>query len=140
MNKLIVGASAALAVMTLSDAAFARNDRAVFPMAGVLNQGSPAIDRQVPVHFGAAGGQAISPIKVSVKIAAGAQPRDACNQAFKQAVIQLQDRAKALGGNSVANIASIHGRTQMTGSSEFLCGIGNVQTNVVLQGTAMRGR
>ena len=138
MKKMIKFAMAATAVVAISDAALARNDRAVFPIAAALKSG--AIDRGTPIHFGSTGGQALGPLKVSVKVSVGSQPQDACNRAFADAIGQLQSKAQQLGGNAVGSIASIHGRSQMTGGSEFLCGIGSVQTNVVLQGMAVRRR
>jgi uncharacterized protein YbjQ (UPF0145 family) len=158
MKRLMTSSMAALAVVAGSDAAFARNDRAVFPISGAMARsvGAPVdrkeaqfrrmagqpvrsrLDGGVAINFGGGGGQALGGVRANVRLSVGGAPQDACNRAFKEALIQLQSKAKALGGNGVGNITSQHLGSKMSGGSEYLCGVGSVQTNVILEGVAYR--
>ena len=138
MNLALKSTLTAMVIFGVSGTAHARNDRTVHPIAAALN--SVPLDRTTPIHFGATGGQALGPVKASVRVAAGGNPPIACGRAFAEAIGQLQAKTKQLGGTAVGSIVSIHGHTKMTGNIEFQCGVGNVQTHVILEGVAMRGR
>jgi hypothetical protein len=138
MNIALKSVLAAIAIVSVSSPVHARNDRTVHPIAAAL-KGVP-LDRTTPIHFGTTGGQAIGPVKASVRVPVGGNPPIACGRALAEAVAQLQAKTKQLGGTAVGSIVSIHGHTKMTGNVEFQCGVGFAQTHVILEGVAMRGR
>lgn len=138
MNFALNAVLTAIAIVGLSGAVHARNDRTVHPIAVALK--AVPLDRTVPIHFGPTAGQPLGPVKASVRIPVGGNPPSACSRGFADAVAQLQAKAKQLGATSVGNIISIHGHTRMTGNVEFQCGVGYAQTHVILEGVAMRGR
>jgi len=60
--------------------------------------------------------------------------RGACHVAFPSAIIALQDRAKAEGGNAVVGIRSIARNDDLESSRKYRCPAGNVVANVALSG------
>jgi uncharacterized protein YbjQ (UPF0145 family) len=143
MRILISGLLAVATMSTLVGAAYARNDRTVLPLAGVLRTSSGAQDRvdtQIPVQFGGSigGGSVVSGTgKVGL---GGSSPKDACDRALRTAVSNMQLRAIALGATAIRGVATVHGRTESASGSEYLCGVGNVQTSVIVRGVAVGGR
>jgi hypothetical protein len=58
-----------------------------------------------------------------------------CSRAFVSAVIALQDRAKAEGGNAVIDIKSITKHNDLVSATQFRCADGAFASNVALSGT-----
>lgn len=58
-----------------------------------------------------------------------------CSRAFLSAVISLQDRAKAEGGNAVIDIKSITKHNDLVSATQFRCAAGTFAVNVALTGT-----
>jgi hypothetical protein len=63
---------------------------------------------------------------------------DACNLVFLSAIIQLQERARAEGGDAIIDIKSITKHNDLVSSTEFRCAAGNVVANVALTGTVVK--
>jgi uncharacterized protein YbjQ (UPF0145 family) len=63
---------------------------------------------------------------------------DACNLVFLSAIISLQKRAQAEGGNAVIDIKSTTRHNDLSSSTEFRCVAGNVIANVALTGTVVK--
>lgn len=134
------------AVCLVSMSALARNDRSVQSLDEALN--SPpvvALERDVRVYFGNQRhprvARTIGEWSSQRRGSAGRdepQTRAGCHQAFAEALEQLQRRAAREGGDAVINIYSVHGGVPMRSGTQYLCGIGNVQTAVRLTGTVVR--
>jgi uncharacterized protein YbjQ (UPF0145 family) len=63
---------------------------------------------------------------------------DACNLVFLDAIIQLQKRAQAEGGDAVIDIKSTTKNNDLTSATEFRCDAGAVIANVALTGTVVK--
>ena len=63
---------------------------------------------------------------------------ESCNRAFASAIISLQDRAVAEGGNAVINIHSFYKEKEMFSESVFECHKGVFVTRVALKGRVVR--
>lgn len=59
---------------------------------------------------------------------------EACKWVMLSALLSLQDRVKAEGGNAVINIESFYKRQPMVSSSEYECHAGAVIAGVALRG------
>lgn len=64
--------------------------------------------------------------------------QDACKWAFLSAMISLQDRAIAEGGNAVVNIRSFYKKRDFTSATEFECGAGAMVAGVALVGDVVK--
>jgi uncharacterized protein YbjQ (UPF0145 family) len=142
--RVIMSGLLAVAIMpTLAGTTYARNDRTVLPLAGVLRTSTGAQDRvdaQIPVQFGgsAGGGSTVSGVgKVGL---GGSNPKEACDRALRTAVSQMQSQAVVLGATAIRGVTTVHGRTVSTSGSEYFCGVGNVQTSVIVRGVAIGNR
>lgn len=134
------------AVCLVSLSAMARNDRSVQSLDEAMN--SPpvaAMSRDVRVFFGNQRhprvAQTIGEWSSQRRGSAGRdepQTRAGCHYAFAEALEQLQKRAAREGGDAVINIYSVHGDVPMKSATQYLCGIGNVQTAVRLTGTVVK--
>ena len=62
----------------------------------------------------------------------------ACEWAFLSAIIQLQRKAAALGGNAVINIKSNYDRIETSSTTTFKCAVGSVIAGVALKGTIVK--
>ena len=63
---------------------------------------------------------------------------DACNRVFISAIISLQKRAQAEGGNAVIDIKSRTKDNELVSATRFRCAAGNVVANVALVGTVVK--
>ena len=61
----------------------------------------------------------------------------ACERAFIAAVVSLQRRAKAEGGNAVINIKSYYDNRESSSETTYVCGLGKVRSGVFLVGTVV---
>ena len=64
--------------------------------------------------------------------------QEACKWAFLSAMISLQDRASAEGGNAVVNIRSFYKKRDFTSATEFECGAGAMVAGVALVGDVVK--
>jgi uncharacterized protein YbjQ (UPF0145 family) len=64
--------------------------------------------------------------------------QEACKWAFLSAMISLQDRAIAEGGNAVVNIQSFYKKREFTSATEFECGAGAMVAGVTLVGDVVK--
>jgi len=64
----------------------------------------------------------------------GKSDREACKWAFLSAMISLQQRAIAEGGNAVVNIRSNYRRNAFSSATEFECGAGAIMAGVTMVG------
>jgi len=68
----------------------------------------------------------------------GKSDRDACHVAFLSAIIALQQRAKADGGNAIVDIRSITRHNDLDSSSNYRCVAGAMVANVALTGRIVK--
>ena len=59
---------------------------------------------------------------------------EACEWVMLSALLSLQDRVRAEGGNAVVNIESFYDRRPMSSTSEYECHAGAIMAGVVLRG------
>ncbi|KIN13863.1 excinuclease ATPase subunit [Vreelandella titanicae] len=59
---------------------------------------------------------------------------EACQWVMLSALISLQDRIKAEGGNAVVNIESFYDRQPMASNTEYECHAGAIMAGVALRG------
>lgn len=62
----------------------------------------------------------------------------ACEIAFLSALISLQKRAQAEGGNAVVDIVSITRNENLSSASKYRCAAGNTVANVALSGRVVK--
>ena len=68
----------------------------------------------------------------------GKSDQKACEWAFLTAMITLQDRAVAEGGNAVINIRSYYYKNDFSSATEFECGAGAVMAGVTMVGEVVK--
>lgn len=66
--------------------------------------------------------------------AVGKSDEKACKWAFLSAMVTLQDRAIAEGGNAVVNIHSFYYKNEFSSATEFECGAGAIMAGVTMIG------
>lgn len=64
--------------------------------------------------------------------------KDGCERAFLSAMLSLQDRARAEGGNAVINIQSYYKKEAFVSDSEYECAAGKIMGGVALRGTVVK--
>lgn len=68
----------------------------------------------------------------------GKSDQKACKWAFLSAMISLQERAVAEGGNAVVNIRSYYKKHDFSSATEFECGAGAMVAGVTLVGEVVK--
>ena len=64
--------------------------------------------------------------------------KDGCERAFLSAMLSLQDRARAEGGNAVVNIESYYKKESFVSDTEYECAAGKIMGGVALRGTVAK--
>ena len=70
--------------------------------------------------------------------AVGKSDHRACEWVFLSALLSLQDRAIAEGGNAVVNVRSFYKKNTFSSTSEYECHAGAVIAGVALKGEVVR--
>ncbi|WP_118183568.1 excinuclease ABC subunit A [Paraburkholderia phosphatilytica] len=68
----------------------------------------------------------------------GKSDEKACQHVFLSAVIELQQRARAEGGDAVINIVSNYHNEERESATEFTCGAGAIIAGVALKGDVVK--
>ncbi len=68
----------------------------------------------------------------------GKSDQKACQWAFLSAMVTLQNRAMAEGGNAVVNIHSIYLKHEFSSTTEFECGAGALMAGVTMVGDVVQ--
>ncbi|WP_417224703.1 excinuclease ATPase subunit [Amphritea sp.] len=68
----------------------------------------------------------------------GKSDGEACRWVFLSALLALQERAKAEGGNAVVNIVSYYKKQKYSSNSEFECHAGAIMAGVALNGDVVK--
>lgn len=145
MTWILRGLAVALGLAGLASSASARDDRLRFPIRSALDapEAKARLDRGVRLHFGGGFGGGIAKDygvwDTNKKTnAAFKSDQTACEWAFLSAVLELQERARKMGGNAVVNIESNYKHIPMSSGSEYTCGAGNIMAGVALKGRVIR--
>ncbi|MBT1064186.1 excinuclease ABC subunit A [Bowmanella sp. Y26] len=135
---------AAVAALTSSFAAQARDDRVRFDLEPFLSSGkAKEVLLDVPVYFA---GQQHSAIKetwgevtTSRKTNAfNKSDKEACEWVLLSALKVLQERAKKEGMNAVVNIKSNYKHQEYASAEQFECGAGTFVAGVALKGDIVK--
>ena len=137
---------ACLLALAVAFPATARDERLKFPVQAALAKGQnykEKIDPQIKLYFGKP-----SKLKVAKTIgewtsnkktnAFNKTDQEACDIAFLNAAIALQQQARRAGGNAVVNISSYFKEDRLESATEYLCAAGFLQTAVGLRGTVVK--
>ena len=136
---------ALLASLVVSSAAIARDDRLMLPLDEALN--TPAakekLDPSIRLYFGEQKhpkvGKDFGEWKTNKKTNAfNKSDKEACEWVFLSAVLELQERAQAEGGNAVINIKSNYKSAERSSETEYMCGAGALMAGVALKGKVVR--
>lgn len=137
----LIAAAAALVSLVATSTVSARDDRLRFSIKDALGRATAKqkLDPSVALYFGKAAHPAAVEDKGDFKTnkktrAAGRSDLDACEWAFLSAVMQLQERARALQANAVVEIESIYKDQPFASETEFECGAGSMVAGVALHG------
>jgi hypothetical protein len=151
--------TAALLLAAAAGGAAARNDRLLLPLAEAMrSQGTrQLVAPDIALHFGKASAQGME-IAAEVALARGvAAPftpgnsnnggrpgsprRDevVCLDAFRQALVELQTRARAAGASAVVGIVSNYNGIELDSPTAYECHIGRTRGVVDLKGQLARG-
>ena len=131
-------------VLALPGLAQARDTSTLFPIAEAMNTDAAKeqLSKDIKFYFG----------KKSVKYkssvgtytanrktnAFNKSDEEACEWVFLSALLALQDRAIASGGNAIINIHSYYKKVAMHSSDKYECHAGAVMAGVALRGTVVK--
>ncbi len=140
--KLRVIVPVVVGVATLaSQSTSARNDVDRFPIYFALQQpeARAKLDPSVRLYFGQAPHPAVvadlGDFKTNKKTRSfGRVDQEACDWAFLSAVLQLQERGRALRADAVVEIESNYKNAPFASTSEYECGVGGFVAGVALRG------
>jgi hypothetical protein len=158
-HRSIAAALLATSLAALAGSTWARNEKLMLPIEPAMrSQGTrQLVAPDIPLRFGKASGQGMD-ITAGVAVAHGvATPytpgnsnnggrpgphrRDeiVCLDAFRQALVQLQSRARAAGATAVVGIVSNYNGIEEDSPSAYECHIGHSRGVVDLKGQLARG-
>ena len=115
-----------------------------FPIDSALTQHSALVNPNIELYF------ATTPPREKVRSDFGTftsnkttnarrkPPRQSCDWVFISAVLALQQRAMALGGDAVVNIHSFYNQIEMSDEDVYECHDGKNVSRVALRGTVVK--
>ncbi len=145
MKKTLLLACCLLAAAFTAGPAQARDDHLKFSIDGALNtpDAKDKVDSNIKLFWGDQ--KFPKPEKelgtyTTNKKTNGFNKSDqnACEWVFLSAVIALQDRAKAEGGNAVVNIHSYIKKDEVSSTTDFQCEVGTFTAGSTLRGTVVK--
>lgn len=132
-----------LSLVLLPSMAQARDTALFLPIQEAMNtadaqaQLNPAVKfyfgKQVPPHTSSRG----SFVANRKTNAANKSDEEACRRAFLSALLSLQERALAEGGNAVVNIHSYYKKSEHFSDTDYECHAGAIMAGVALKGTVV---
>ena len=134
----------ALAVIGMSQQAFARDDRLMFPINDAL--ATPAAQEKlqgIDFYFGNQKHPKIledfGEFSTNKKTnAINKSDLQACEWVFLSALLSLQERARRHGANAVINIKSNYRNNEVVSDTEYQCGAGALFAGVALKGRIVK--
>lgn len=138
MKRYILTALCLILALPLAQA---RDTQHMFSIKDALNtpDAKAKVDKDIGLYFGEQKHPAVKKnhgeLKTSKKTNAfGKSDKEACQWAFLSAIVALQDRAAQMGVDAVVNIRSNYDNQEVSSTTEFECGAGNVIAGVALKG------
>jgi hypothetical protein len=134
----------ALAMIGLSQKAFARDDRLMFPIYDALS--APAAQEKlqgIVFYFGNQKHPKVlkdfGEFRTNKKTNAfNKSDIQACEWVFLSALLKLQERARNQGANAVINIKSNYKNIEVVSDTEYQCGAGTIFAGVALKGRIVK--
>ncbi|WP_020209254.1 hypothetical protein [Gilvimarinus chinensis] len=142
VKKWTLGVSALAAILTCVNAQ-ARDDALMMPVADVLSEYKDRLDPSVSFYFGEQSypapakkmGEFVSNKKTN---AFNKSDEEACKWVMLSALLQMQERALAEGGNAVVDIRSYYKKKEVSSETEYECHAGNIMAGVALIGRVVK--
>ncbi|UTF60332.1 excinuclease ATPase subunit [Gilvimarinus sp. DA14] len=121
----------------------ARDDALMMPVEDVLTEFKDRLDPQVSFYFGkqaypepaAKMGEYVTNKKTN---AFNKSDEEACKWVMLSALLQMQERALAEGGNAVVDIRSYYKKNEVSSETEYECHAGNLMAGVALIGRVVK--
>lgn len=133
-----------LGLLSLSQNAFSRDNKHMFPVSDALNT-SAAKEKLhgVKFFFGNQKHPAVikefGEFKTNKKTnALNKSDKEACEWVILSALLSLQQRALQLGGDAVINIKSNYRNVEVVSDKEYQCGTGAIMAGAALKGTIVK--
>lgn len=134
-----IGFLAVLTILALARPALGRDDHLMLPIKDALaSPDADKLDPGVKLYFGApkpAVSKSLGTFTTNQKANGfGKEDKVACERAFISAMLQLQKRARAQGGNAVVGITSYYKKIVTTSGTKYMCGAGAMVVGVAFRG------
>lgn len=147
MSLLRTGVAALLLIGTSSVGA--RDDRLKFPIADAVATASTTakagaqLDPEIKLFWGPQEhpkpAQSFGTYTANKKTNFfNKSDKEGCEWAWLSAVLSLQERARAEGGNAVVGIMSVYKNAELVSETEYECGAGTVMGGVALRGQVVK--
>jgi uncharacterized protein YbjQ (UPF0145 family) len=139
----MLGLSAALVLVSAALPARGRDDHLMLPISEALASPDAAkLDPGIRLFFGKARpavARSIGTWTTNKKANAfGRADKVACERAFASAMISLQQRARAEGGNAVIGITSYYKKIVTESDTKYMCGAGAIMAGVAFRGEVVK--
>ncbi len=137
--------SLTLLLVLASAAAIARDDHKMFPLEDALNTqaAKEKMDKGVKLYFGNQSHPKVEKVigewGTNKKTNAfGKSDKEACEWVFLSAVLMMQERARAEGGDAIINIRSNYKSIETSSETEYMCGAGALMAGVAFKGEVVK--
>jgi uncharacterized protein YjbJ (UPF0337 family) len=131
-----------LVLISAAASAGARDTHHMYPVSDALatSGAQEKLDAKIKLYFGdqphAKALKTMGEFTTNKKTNAfGKADKTACEWAFLDAMLSLQERARSEGANAVINIKSYYKKDETSSSSEYMCGAGALMAGVTFKGT-----
>ncbi|MFP8966872.1 excinuclease ATPase subunit [Pokkaliibacter sp. CJK22405] len=132
-------------LMAVSQQAFSRDSKHMLPIKEAMASADfkSALDPDIRFYFGSQKHSRVlknfGDFNTNKKTNAfNKSDEEACRWVFLSALLSLQDRVKAEGGNAVINIASYYKKNKVSDNSQFECHAGALIAGVALTGDVVK--
>jgi uncharacterized protein YbjQ (UPF0145 family) len=134
-----LGFLAVLTILAVARPALGRDDHLMLSIKDALASPDAAkLDPGVKLYFGHAKpavAKSLGTFTTNQKSNGfGKEDKVACERAFISAMLQLQKRARAQGGNAVVGIASYYKKIVTVSDKQYMCGAGAMVVGVAFRG------
>ncbi|HEX9051417.1 MAG TPA: excinuclease ATPase subunit [Anaeromyxobacter sp.] len=138
-----LGFLAVLTILAVARPALGRDDHLMLPIKDALASPDAAkLDPGVKLYFGHArpsASRSLGTYTTNKKTNGfGKDDKVACERAFISAMLALQQRARAQGGNAVVGIASYYKKIVTASDKEYMCGAGAIVVGVAFRGEVVK--
>jgi uncharacterized protein YbjQ (UPF0145 family) len=139
----MLGVVSVLLLISAARPAYGRDDHLMFPIADALaSPDATKLDPGIKLFFGKARpavARSMGTWTTNKKANAfGRADKQACERAFASAMISLQKRARAEGGDAVIGITSYYKKIVTVSDTEYMCGAGAIMAGVAFRGEVVR--